>query len=99
MQIIIKQYNQYVFSNSINNKFFCSKSCIYKGDNVYKLTLILQKLFKRFKNMAQKKQARHLTNCKLVSATALISADASTSSVPLSKRKEDAKQILYLNRV
>jgi hypothetical protein len=49
--------------------------------------------------MDRKNKARHVTNCQIASATALISADGSTSNVPSSKRKEDAKQILYLNRV
>ena len=49
--------------------------------------------------MSQKKQARHITNCQVASTAAVISADGSTSNAPLPNRKEDAKQILYLNRV
>jgi len=49
--------------------------------------------------MSQKNNARHLSNCQLATENAVITTDGSTSNMPSQKRKEDAKQILYLNRV
>jgi hypothetical protein len=59
----------------------------------------LSELFKRLKNMSQKNKARHLSNCQITAESAVITTDSSTSNVPTRKRKEDAKQILYLNRI
>jgi len=59
----------------------------------------LSGLFKRLKNMSQKNKARHLSNCQMAAESAVIATDGSTSNVPTRKRKEDAKQILYLNRI
>ena len=61
--------------------------------------MILTGLFKRLKNMAQKKQARHLSNCQITAENAVITTSGSTSNVPMQKRKEDAKKILYINRI
>ena len=49
--------------------------------------------------MSQKNKARHLSNCQMATESAVIATDGSTSNVPTQKRKEDAKQILYLNRI
>jgi hypothetical protein len=59
----------------------------------------LSGLFKRFKNMSQKNKARHLSNCQITAENAVITTDCSTSNVPTPKRKDDAKQPLYLNRI
>jgi len=45
--------------------------------------------------MSQKNEVRHRSNCQVaVEATVALA-----SSGPIQKRKEDAKQTLYLNRV
>ncbi|MGD0450983.1 MAG: hypothetical protein ABSA79_08035 [Candidatus Bathyarchaeia archaeon] len=49
--------------------------------------------------MAQKKQARHPSNCQITAEKAVITTQCSISNVPLQKRKEDAKKILYINRI
>ncbi len=49
--------------------------------------------------MSQKNNARHLSNCQMATVNAVIAKNSSTSNVPTLKRKEDAKQILYLNRI
>jgi hypothetical protein len=49
--------------------------------------------------MSQKKQARHISNCQITAESAVITTDGSTSNVPSQNRKEDAKKILYLNRI
>jgi len=49
--------------------------------------------------MAKKNEARHPSKCKLAAESAVIAMSDTKSNVPLQKRKEDAKQILYLNRV
>ncbi len=54
--------------------------------------------FKRLKNMSQKNVARHL-DCPMPIESAVIAADSSASNVPTQKRKKDAEQILYLNRI
>jgi len=59
----------------------------------------LSELFKRLKNMTQKNGTGHLQNCQIAVENAVIATDVSPSNVPMQKRKEDAKQILYLNRV
>jgi len=59
----------------------------------------LSALFKRLKNMSQKNEARHLSNCQIAAESTVIATDVSTLNVPSRKRKEDAKQILYLNRI
>ena len=53
-------------------------------------------LFKRLKNMSQKNQARHQMK---VESTAVIAAECINQNVPSKKRKEEAKQALYLNRI
>jgi hypothetical protein len=49
--------------------------------------------------MSQKNEARHLSNCQITAENAVISTDDRISNVPLQKRKHDAKQVLYLNRI
>jgi hypothetical protein len=49
--------------------------------------------------MSQKNEARHLSNCQIATESTVIATDVSTLNVPSRKRKEDAKQILYLNRI
>ena len=45
--------------------------------------------------MSQKNEVRHRANCQVaVEATVAVA-----TKVPIQKRKEDAKQALYLNRV
>ena len=56
-------------------------------------------LFKRSKNMSQKNEVRHRANCQITAKTTVTLADGSSSNVPAPKRKEDAKQTLYLNRI
>ena len=49
--------------------------------------------------MAQNNIARHSSNCPIAAQSPVIAASDSTPNVPMQKRKEDAKQILYLNRI
>jgi hypothetical protein len=49
--------------------------------------------------MAQKKQARNLSDCQITAENAVITTHSSISNVPKQKRKEEAKKILYLNRI
>jgi hypothetical protein len=49
--------------------------------------------------MSQKNKARHLSNCQITAENAVITMDSSTSNVPAPKRKDDAKQTLYINRI
>jgi hypothetical protein len=49
--------------------------------------------------MSQKNEARHLSNCQIAAESTVIATDVSTLNVPSRKRKEDAKQSLYLNRI
>ena len=49
--------------------------------------------------MSQNDKARHPSNCQMAAESAVITTEGNTSNVPTQKRKEDAKQILYLNRV
>ncbi len=83
----------------VNNKLSNSKSDAQDRDKIYKLTMILTGLFKRLKNMAQKKQAGHLSNCQITAENAVISTYDSIIKVPKQKRKEDAKKTLYINRI
>jgi hypothetical protein len=69
-----------------------------KQDNVYKCNLIPQLPFKRSKNMQQKNEARHCSNYQVAIETS-VTVEENKPEVPSQKRKEDAKQILYLNRV
>jgi hypothetical protein len=48
--------------------------------------------------MSQKTKTRHSSNGQNTAETAIAIIDA-TLDLPLTKRKEDAKQTLYLNRV
>jgi hypothetical protein len=48
--------------------------------------------------MSQKKEARQLSDCQIIAESAVIST-GSTTNVPAQKRKLDAEEILYLNRV
>lgn len=57
------------------------------------------RLFKRLKNMSQQNKTRHLANCNVTAEKAVVLAASSTPKVPVQKSKEDAKQVLYLNRV
>jgi hypothetical protein len=61
--------------------------------------VILTGLFKRLKNMAQKKQARHPSNCQITAENAVITTSDSSLNVPKQKQKEDANDILYINRI
>ena len=45
--------------------------------------------------MSQKNEVRHRSKCQVAVETTV----ALASSAPVQKRKEDAKQTLYLNRV
>jgi len=45
--------------------------------------------------MSQKNEVRHRSKCQITAKTTVTLA----SSVPSQKRKEDAKQTLYLNRI
>lgn len=56
-------------------------------------------LFKRSKNMSQKNEVRHSSNCHVTVETTVALANSGRSNVPLQKRKEEAKQALYLNRI
>ncbi len=49
--------------------------------------------------MSQKKQARHSPNCQITAENAVISIDSKISKVPSQKQKEEAKKILYINRI
>jgi hypothetical protein len=49
--------------------------------------------------MSQKNQVRHRSNCSVAVETMATLADCSKPKVPSQKRKEDAKQTLYLNRI
>jgi len=49
--------------------------------------------------MSKKNDARHSSNCQIAAETAAIVTESSVADVPTQKRKEDANQILYLNRV
>ena len=49
--------------------------------------------------MSQKNEARHRSNCHIAVETTVALAAGSSSNVPSQKRKEDAKQALYLNRI
>jgi hypothetical protein len=45
--------------------------------------------------MSQKNEVRHRVNCEITAKTTVTLA----LNVPMQKRKEDAKQTLYLNRI
>jgi hypothetical protein len=49
--------------------------------------------------MSQKNKAGHSSNCQIAAERAVITAADSTPNVPMQKRKEEAEQILYLNRI
>ena len=49
--------------------------------------------------MSQKNEVRHRSNCPIAVETTVTLADSSKPNVPVPKRKEDAKQTLYLNRI
>ena len=65
-------------------------------DKVYKCNFILRWLFKRSKYMTQQNQVRHR---KIIAETTAVTTDAVVRKMPSKKRKEDAKQALYLNRI
>jgi len=48
--------------------------------------------------MQQKNEARHQTNYQVAIETT-VTLEENESNVPSQKRKEDAQQILYLNRI
>lgn len=48
--------------------------------------------------MSQKNESRQRSNCPKTVETTVVLADGSIN-VPAQKRKEDAKQTLYLNRI
>jgi hypothetical protein len=48
--------------------------------------------------MSQKNQVRHRSNCPVAVETTVTLAECSKPNVP-QKRKEDAKQTLYLKRI
>jgi hypothetical protein len=49
--------------------------------------------------MSQKNKARHSSDCQIAAESAAIVTESSAENVSMQKRKEEAKQILYLNRV
>jgi len=49
--------------------------------------------------MSQKNKAGHRVNCQTTAQNAVITAEVSASNVSTQKRKDEAKQILYINRV
>jgi hypothetical protein len=49
--------------------------------------------------MSQKTKIRHSSNCQITAETAAVALTDAGLNVPLTKRKEDAKQTLYLNRI
>jgi hypothetical protein len=49
--------------------------------------------------MSQQEKTRHFANSQITTEGAVITTDGNTPNVPGQKRKEDAKQILYLDRV
>ncbi len=70
----------------------------FKWDNVYKVTLILDWTLQEVENMSQKNKAGQCSNCQTAAEPIVMAAEVS-ASVSTQKRKEEAKQILYLNRV
>jgi hypothetical protein len=54
---------------------------------------------KRLKNMSQKNNVRHRSNCQVAIETTATLTAGSKPNVPSPKRKEQAKQTLYLNRI
>jgi hypothetical protein len=49
--------------------------------------------------MSQKNKSRHRAECQITAVTPVELAAISTPKVPSNKRKEDAKQTLYLKRI
>ncbi len=49
--------------------------------------------------MSHKNYVRHRSNCHVAVETTVTLADGGSKNVPSQKRKEDAKQTLYLNRI
>jgi len=49
--------------------------------------------------MSQKNDLRHCTKCQITAETPVELVVNSTPKVPSNKRKEDAKQTLYLQRI
>ncbi|MGZ4850070.1 MAG: hypothetical protein ACXV2C_01665 [Candidatus Bathyarchaeia archaeon] len=49
--------------------------------------------------MSQKNKAGHSSECQTTVENAVITTEVSKTNVSTQKRKEDAKRILYLNRV
>ena len=50
-------------------------------------------------NMSQENKARLVSNCQVAIESAVVAAEGSTPDVPMQKRKEDAKQIFYFDRI
>ena len=78
---------------------------VLKHDNVYKLALMMLWTRYEVKNMSQKNsQPKHQQKCSLQTAgnaeeNMIYAAESSSVKVLSQKRKEEAKQTLYLNRV
>jgi hypothetical protein len=49
--------------------------------------------------MSHKNKAGYNSNCQIVAERTPIATESSTVKVPVQKRKEDTKDILYINRI
>jgi hypothetical protein len=49
--------------------------------------------------MPQKNEVRQQSNCPITVETTIALVNGSNENMPSQKRKEDAKQVLYLNRI
>ena len=49
--------------------------------------------------MQHKSEVRHRSKCQAAVETTVTVVDSGSSNVPSQKQKEDAKQILYFNRI
>jgi hypothetical protein len=49
--------------------------------------------------MSQQNEVRHRSTCQITAKPTVTLADGRKPNVPSQKRKEDAKQTLYLNRI
>ena len=77
----------------------CSKNRLETDNNVYKLNLMHFWTLQEVEKMSQKKNARHTSNCQIAADASAVITQSSATNVPTQKRKEDADQILYINRI
>jgi hypothetical protein len=49
--------------------------------------------------MSKKNEVRHLANCQITTKATVTLAEDKKSAMPSQNRKEEAKKILYLNRI